>query len=311
MRYIRPTTVESQFLIPIRVHFADVYTNIFRSRFEVQAWFALGSNPYIVGGAIPAEGQRLIEQGRGFEPEANWLLDSVRVQPGWRAVDAGCGPLGMLDLLAERVGPAGEVIGLERDSRLIEMGRSILAQRGLGNVRFVLGDVYNSGLPRGCFDLVHARLLLINLRELERALRELTALVRPGGIVAIQDIDQVPWLCEPPHPAWKALISTFLTIWRANGLDPLIGHRLPALLRAGGLLNVQVEVHGRVAGPGTYHRKHLLALIAAIHQQIVERGLFRESELTALTTALERDLDAQTTLVTRPLLFQAWGIKPA
>jgi hypothetical protein len=74
---------------------------------------------------------------------------------------------------------------------------------------------------------------------------------------------------------------------------------------------VQVEVHGRVDRPGTYHRKHLLALVAAIHEQIVQRGLFKESELAALMGALERHLDAQTTLVTRPLLFQAWGTKPA
>jgi SAM-dependent methyltransferase len=279
--------------------------------FEVLARFAMDSNPYILGGEITAEGQRLLEQGHGLEAEANWLLDRIRVQPGWRALDAGCGPLGILDLLAERVGLAGEVIGLERDSRLIEMGQSILAQRGLGNVRFVLGDAYKSKLPRGSFDLVHTRLLLINLQEPERALAELTALVRPGGIVAVQDIDQVPWLCEPPHPAWEALISTFLLIWRANGLDPLIGHRLPAMLRVVGLRNVQVEVHGRVDRPCTYHRKHLLALIAAIRDQIFERGIFKESELTALTTALERHLDAQTTLVTRPLLFQAWGTKPA
>jgi ubiquinone/menaquinone biosynthesis C-methylase UbiE len=242
--------------------------------------------------------------------EANWLLDRIGVEPGWRAVDAGCGPLGILDLLAERVGPAGGAIGLERDSRLVEMGRSIVTQQGLGNVRFVLGDAYKSGLPTGSFDLVHARLLLINLQNPERALTELTALVRPGGIVAVQDIDQVPWLCEPPHPAWEALISTFLLIWRANGLDPLIGHRLPAMLRAVGLLDVQVEVHGRVDRPGTYHRKHLLALIAAIHDQIVERGLFEESELSALTNALEKHLDDQNTLVIRTLLFQAWGTKP-
>ena len=112
------------------------------------------------------------------------------------------------------------------------MGRAILTQRGLDNERLVLGDAYKSGLPRGSFDLVHIRLLLINLQETERALTELTALARPGEIIAVQDIDQVPWLCEPSHPAWEALLSRFLMIWRANGLDPLIGHRLPALLRA-------------------------------------------------------------------------------
>jgi len=177
-----------------------------------------------------------------------------RVQPGWQVVDVGCGPLGILDLLADRVGPAGEAVGLERESRLVEMGQTILAQRGLRNARLVLGDVY-SGLLRASFDLVHTRLLLINLKDPEGALAELTAMVRPGGVVAVQDIDQVPWLCEPPHPAWETLVSAFLMVWRANGLDPLIGRRLPALLRAAGLVDVEVEVHARADTPGTYHRK--------------------------------------------------------
>jgi hypothetical protein len=138
----------------------------------------------------------------------------------------------------------------------------------------------------------------------------LADLVRPGGLVAVQDIDQIPWLCEPPHPAWEALINAFLIVWRANGLDPLIGHRLPALLRGAGLVQVDVEVHGRADAPGTYHRKHLLALIEAVRDEVIKWGLFKETELEALTTALERHLDAPDTLVTRPLLFQAWGRKP-
>jgi ubiquinone/menaquinone biosynthesis C-methylase UbiE len=268
------------------------------------------SNSYVLGGEMRAEGQRLIRQSLGLEREAKWLLDRVGVKPGSRVVDIGSGPLGILDLLAERVGPDGEVVGLERESSLVEMGQTLLAQRGLRNVRFRVGDLYDGGLPRGSFDLAHARLLLINLRDPGRALAEMVELVRPGGVVALQDIDQVPWLCEPPHPAWEALVSVFLLVWRGNGLDPLIGHRLPALLRTAGLVQVEAEVHARADAPGTYHRKHLLALIGAVRDEVVQRGFFNDSELSALTGALERHLDDPDTLVTRPLLFQAWGHKP-
>jgi ubiquinone/menaquinone biosynthesis C-methylase UbiE len=112
----------------------------------------MSSNPYVLGGPITAEGQRLLEQGRGLEREAKSLLDGIGVQPGWRAIDVGCGPLGILDLLADRVGPTGEAVGLERESHLVEMGQTILAQRGLRNTRYVLGDVYSSGLPSASFD---------------------------------------------------------------------------------------------------------------------------------------------------------------
>jgi hypothetical protein len=73
---------------------------------------------------------------------------------------------------------------------------------------------------------------------------------------------------------------------------------------------VEVEVRARADPPCAYHRKHLLALIGAIHGEVIERRLFTESELAALTSALERHLDAPNTLVTRPLLFQAWGRRP-
>jgi ubiquinone/menaquinone biosynthesis C-methylase UbiE len=270
----------------------------------------MSSNPYILGGQITVEGQRLLQQAAGLERETKWLLERIGMRLGWRAVDVGCGPLGILDLLAERVGPDGEVIGLEREPILVGMGQTIIAQRGLQNVRFVLGDLHSSGLLPGSFDFVHARLLLINLKDPERAVAALTELVRPGGLVAVQDIDQIPWLCEPPHPAWEALLSAFLIVWRSNGLDPLIGHRIPALLRGAGLVHVEVEVHSRADAPGTYNRNHLLALVRAVRDDVIKRGLFKESELEGLTTALQRHLDDPNTLVTRPLLFQVWGRRP-
>ena len=51
--------------------------------------------------------------------------------------------------------------------------------------------------------------------------------------------------------------------------------------------------------------------IGAVRGEVIQQGLFTESELGAVTSALERHLDALTTLVTRPLLFQAWGRKAA
>ena len=228
------------------------------------------SSPYVLGVQATAEGDRLLQQCRGLEREARWLLDRIGVRPG--------------------------------------DGSSMSA--AVPNTRFALGDAYATGLPRGVFDFAHARLLLINLTDPARALAEMVALVRPDGIVDVQDIDQVPWLCEPPHPAWDALVATFLLVWRANGLDPLIGRRLPALLRSAGLVDVEVEAHARADPPGAYHRKHRPGIIEAIRGEIVERGLFAERELAALTGALNRRLDGPRTVVTRPLLFQAWGRKP-
>jgi hypothetical protein len=65
---------------------------------------------YVWGTGL-TEQQRLLRQIEFYIPEAAWLLDHLRIRHGSRAIDLGCGPLGILDLLSERVGPLGEVLG--------------------------------------------------------------------------------------------------------------------------------------------------------------------------------------------------------
>src|SRR5262245_26893076 len=94
---------------------------------------------YILGSS-DAERERLIRQSEAHEPEAIWLLDQIGVQPGWRAVDVGCGPLGILNLLSARVGPMGTVVGLDNEPRMLEMGRRSVAELGLQNVQLIRGE---------------------------------------------------------------------------------------------------------------------------------------------------------------------------
>ena len=77
--------------------------------------------------------------------------------------------------------------------------------KGLGNVRFVLGDATATGLSERSFDLAHIRLLLVNVPDPAAVLREAVSIVRPSGTVAVQEVDWLSWQCEPAIPAWTAL----------------------------------------------------------------------------------------------------------
>jgi len=81
-------------------------------------------------GGTQAELGRLLTQAEAYEPQANWLLDQIGVRSGWRAIDIGCGPIGILNLLSQRVGPHGSVVGLEREARFVEMAKAEVAKRG-------------------------------------------------------------------------------------------------------------------------------------------------------------------------------------
>ena len=96
------------------------------------------------------------------------MLDRIGVQPGWACLDIGCGPRGITDLLSERVGPGGRVVGLDKDEEFLAYARA----HAPSNVEFRHGDAYSSGLPADAFDLVHMRFVASTAGNPEGLLRE-------------------------------------------------------------------------------------------------------------------------------------------
>ncbi|MGH7896018.1 MAG: methyltransferase domain-containing protein, partial [Candidatus Binatia bacterium] len=88
------------------------------------------ANPdeYLLGRSR-AEEERLRKQVEELAGEARWLLDQIEVPEGGRAIDLCCGPQGVLDLLSERVGARGAVVGLERSEQFVASARKFVADR--------------------------------------------------------------------------------------------------------------------------------------------------------------------------------------
>jgi SAM-dependent methyltransferase len=267
------------------------------------------SADYVLGGT-QTEQTRLQSQAHEYEPQARWLLDEIAIRPGSRALDVGCGPIGILGLLSERVGHQGEVVGLEREARFAEMAGREVSRRGLGNVRIVEGDALASRLDRESFDLVHERLVMVNVPERRELLGQMLSLTVRGGTIALEDIDNVSWLCEPPHDSWDVLIGLFHDVLRAGGGDPFIGRRLPGLLREAGALDVRTKVHTGLPEPGQYRRTHLLSILESTRDKVITMGLMDAPELDAHRSALAEHLADPRTVVMDKLLVQCWGSKP-
>jgi SAM-dependent methyltransferase len=266
---------------------------------------------YLLGSGR-TERERLLYQGELFRPEAERLLDDCGVRRGWRAFDMGCGPLGVLDLLADRVGPDGEAVGLDIDPRMVEMARQTVAERGLTNVRLSRGDggAVNDE-PPGSFDLAHTRLVLMNVPHPRAVLDQMVSLVRPGGMVAVQDVDWITRICEPAHPAWDRVIQVLAELWRRQGMDVRIGRRLPAMLRRAGLVNVRAHASVRLFGRDDPYQTLMVYRAEQCRDALLEHGLITGAELDACLAALSTHLDDPETMVMHATLFQAWGEVPA
>jgi len=76
------------------------------------------SSSYALG-STAAEQDRLIRQAARLAPLTERFFLEAGIGPGQRVLDLGSGVGDVAMLAARLVGPSGEVIGIERDSRCI------------------------------------------------------------------------------------------------------------------------------------------------------------------------------------------------
>ena len=258
-----------------------------------------------------AEQERLQRQAEQLGPEAARLFDDIGLAAGARVLEIGCGPRGCLDLLAARVGPSGSVTAVERNEEAVGLARQFVAERDLRNVEVLCGDARSTGLPRASFDLVTARLVLVNVPSPGEIVAEAVALARPGGAVAFHEVDWAAMICDPPSPAWNAFVELFVTQSAKSGMDSFVGRKLPRLLRSAGLVDVRVHPILHVYPPTDPRRSIFLIFADNLRERVLAQNVMAEAAFSDLKEALRQHIDDPDTLVVHGPYFQAWGRKPA
>jgi SAM-dependent methyltransferase len=164
---------------------------------------------------------RLRRHSRIWERATGRLIDEVGLECGARCLDARCGPGEVMRLLAQRVGPAGHVTGVDADGALGAAAIASLHASGHRQCAFVHADVAAPDpFPGEGFDLVYARHVLAHVDDVVAALGRLWSWTVPGGHLVVQEYE----------------------LGEAH-----LGRRLPALLEAAGVGAPDgVDVAGRL-----------------------------------------------------------------
>lgn len=175
-------------------------------------------------------------EARAWAPATGRLLDQVKLAPGARCLDAGSGPGETMRLMAQRVGPAGEVTGIDVDPAVGERAIETLHAAGHRHCTFTPLDLATDDpIPGSPFDLVYARLLLMHVADPVAVVRRLWAAVDRGGYLAIQDYDARTIAVAPPLEAVAKFRRVFIDTITAAGRRADIGHQLPLLLVQAGI----------------------------------------------------------------------------
>ena len=234
-----------------------------------------------------------------WDPGTRALLDSLGIGPGRRCLEAGAGGGSIAAWMAERVGPKGSVLAVDIDTTHVEpLAGGVLEVRR--------HDLARDELPTGAFDLVHERSVLSWLGESD-ALERLVASLAPGGRLLVEDFDWAICGSADGSPVVARAYEAILSLLESVDYERHYGRTLLRRLERAGLDDTVCEGRAYVlrgGSPGTAFDRYSML---AHRDAILGTGALTESEFDESL----RVLDDPAAHVLTPVLFAAWGRKPA
>lgn len=244
-----------------------------------------------------------------FDPFTSRIFDEIGVSEGWRCFEIGAGGGTMAAWLCERVGPSGEVLAIDLDTRFVE-------RLDYPNLEVRHHDISTGPVDGRTFDLIHARLLLEHVATRSEVVKELVEILNPGGWLFLEDFD----LTEQPHLPPEAYFlypadpeqllarttQAMCDLLREFGVMVDYGRALPAELLSNGLEDVDARYQTQLIHGGTPRADFSRLMFEFLRDELIARGLATEDEIQ---TVIERHTDPGYAWMSVPM-FSAWGRKP-
>jgi ubiquinone/menaquinone biosynthesis C-methylase UbiE len=165
------------------------------------------------------------------------LLERLSPEQAASVLDVGCGTGDDVAVMASRMPPGGEAVGVDASEAMIAEARRRHA--GLGpRVTFGLGDALALPYPDAAFDICRTETVLLHVAEPPRAVEEMARVTRPGGRVGALEIDEGCAVLDHPD---QQMTRTILDAYGDAKACAWIGRQLPRLFRQAGLADVSVD----------------------------------------------------------------------
>lgn len=273
---------------------------------------AEADDTYVLGRS-DTETRRLILQGRFQNPFTKRLLEDAGIAPGMKVLDVGSGAGDVALTAAELVGPRGSVLGVDMNPTVLGVARERVRKAGLSNVDFVEADLGSPKLGEG-FDVVVGRFVLMYQPDPARTLGALADRVRPGGIVAFQEMNlhlESSWF-SPPTPLWRRFWGWSQALGPKTGMESEMGYKLHRTYLDAGLSAPTMQLEAMVGGgPEWGGYEYATQTLRSLLPLLVKLGVVTEEEVDIDTLAgrLREETVAAGGVVKMPEVVSAWALK--
>ncbi|MBV8709897.1 MAG: class I SAM-dependent methyltransferase [Acidobacteriaceae bacterium] len=243
-----------------------------------------------------------------YSPAGRRILLQAGLTPGMRVADFGCGIGATTGMLAEMVGPSGSVTGIDANVAQLEQAKEICKRRGWTNASFQEADACATGLPRASFDLVYCRFLLLHLTDPASCLREMRDILKPGGLLVVEDGD-IASAGSAPSTALDAGVDLFIRLGRTRGLDYSLARNLYHMVKDAGFPDPQIEIHQPAFARGE-NRLFLKWSIEEAGPALISEKLVTSDQFQQILASIQEVTENPDVLILAPRMSLVWARKP-
>ena len=128
--------------------------------------------------------------GRQYVPGRSWkgIAEALlKLMPPLVIADLGAGEGTISQLMAQR---AKKVIAIDNSEKMVEFGSELAKKHGIGNLEYRLGDIEDVPIRTGSVDLAFLSQALHHAPHPEKAIAEASRILKPGGRIAVLDLNR-------------------------------------------------------------------------------------------------------------------------
>jgi ubiquinone/menaquinone biosynthesis C-methylase UbiE/biotin operon repressor len=128
--------------------------------------------------------------GRQYVPGRSWkgIAEALlKLMPPMVIADLGAGEGTLSQLMAQR---AKKVIAVDNSEKMVQFGEELARKHNIGNLEYRLGDLEDVPIRAGSVDLAFLSQALHHASHPERAIAEARRILKPGGRIAILDLNR-------------------------------------------------------------------------------------------------------------------------
>lgn len=258
------------------------------------------------------EFRRLAAQAAFYEDLTEDVLRRAGLRPGMRVLDLGCG-VGDVSLLAARlVGTDGTVLGIDRTASGVEVAQRRAKALGVTNVRFDVTEL-DALDPEQFFDALIGRFVLMYVPDPAGLLHRLSRCLRPGGIVAFQEMDMSHMAVVPASALFDKVSYWMHSAFRAAGAEVDMGSQLLTTFLHAGLPRPTMIAASRVeSGPDSPAYEAPAGVLRSLLPVIEQAGIASPTQIDVdtLGNRLRAEVVTGERVVFLPRLVGAWTRLP-